>query len=105
MEIRFDGTFAAWQKHARDLSQRGIAPSEIFWSEQGDQATLFTEQGDLVETAPVSSAIRVPKRFVELAKTVAAFRESRKWRLLYSVLWRITHENHDLLKVQTDDEV
>jgi uracil-DNA glycosylase len=48
---------------------------------------------------------RVPRRFVQLARKVAAHRDPRKWRLLYSVLWRIENENHDLLKVETDDEV
>ncbi len=33
------------------------------------------------------------------------FAMRRKWDLLYSVLWRIAHENHNLLKVETDDEV
>ncbi len=47
----------------------------------------------------------MPKRFVELARNVAAFRDAKKWGLLYSVLWRIAHENHHLLKVETDDEV
>ena len=36
---------------------------------------------------------------------MAAFRDTKKWNLLYSVLWRIAHENHHLLKVETDDEV
>jgi probable DNA metabolism protein len=47
----------------------------------------------------------VPKRFVSLARHVTAFRDARKWNLLYSVLWRIARENHHLLKIETDEQV
>src|SRR6202012_5275086 len=56
-------------------------------------------------SAKDAQVFRVPKRYISLARKVAAHRDPRKWRLLYSVLWRITHENHNLLKVETDDEV
>ena len=42
---------------------------------------------------------------MELAKNAAAYRDPKKWTLLYSVLWRIAHENHHLLKVEIDNEV
>jgi uracil-DNA glycosylase len=58
-------------------------------------------------SSPTATAqtFRVPKRFLDLAKKVAAHRDPTKWRVLYSVLYRIEHENHNLLKVETDDEV
>jgi probable DNA metabolism protein len=56
-------------------------------------------------SAKDAQVFRVPKRYISLARKVAANRDPRKWRLLYSVLWRIEHENHNLLKVETDDEV
>lgn len=115
MEIRFSGLFEDWQKNARELLKKNIAPPDVAWVEESGQQPLFsgdsksrTADGaaDSKQSAnAVSSSAKVPKRFVDLAKHVAAFRDAKKWKLLYSVLWRITHENHHLLKVETDDEV
>jgi DNA polymerase len=104
MEIHFDGSFEGWQQQARVLLHRHLPPDEVEWIEAGTQPTLFGEETKLGGDAK-QSRVRVPKRFLELARTVAAFRDAKKWRLLYSALWRIGHENHDLLKVETDDEV
>ena len=133
MEVRFDGTFVGWQGIAREMLARGVAPGEIAWVEEGGQAGLFggekaadgtpaardtaaayatPDEPELADNPakagmPVlpKPMFRVPRRFVELARNVAAFRDAGKWRLLYSVLWRIAHENHHLLKIETDDEV
>jgi uracil-DNA glycosylase len=128
MEIRLSGLFEDWQKNARELLRRSVAPRDIVWVEESGQQPLFDADSDsngrsggsngtpsndanAVNAAkagvnrPATSSFKVPKRFVELAKNVAAFRDTRKWGLLYSVLWRIAHENHHLLKVETDDEV
>ncbi len=42
---------------------------------------------------------------MELAKIVALHRDERRWALLYRVLYRITHEERDLLKIDIDDDV
>src|ERR1700742_3517790 len=116
MEIRFSGLFEDWQKNARELLKKNVAPRDVVWVEDSGQQPLFCESvggrvvaagGDKTQRsgAEAASSFKVPKRFVELARNVSAFRDSRKWDLLYSVLWRIAHENHYLLKVETDDEV
>jgi uracil-DNA glycosylase len=133
MEIRFSGLFEDWQKNARELLKSDVPPADVVWVEESGQQPLFggKDAGSITgdaeakdtsgatvrtwgaamlrpytETATEALAtFRVPKRFVELARNVAAFRDSKKWNLLYSVLWRIAHENHHLLKVETDDEV
>ncbi len=86
-------------------------------SQRGQQGLFGGATSDLSPTArvPATSALdasaktaqvfRVPKRFLLLSRKVAAHRDPKKWRLLYSVLWRIEHENHNLLKVETDEEV
>jgi len=48
---------------------------------------------------------RVPKHFLDIARRVARHRDTRKWALLYSVLWRIIHQNRNLLAIRVDDEV
>jgi uracil-DNA glycosylase len=114
MEVRFSGLFGDWQKNARELLKRNVSPRDVVWFEDSGQQPLFGgvsngEGSARRKTAPQvggdSSSFKVPKRFVDLAKNVAEFRDTKKWSLLYSVLWRIAHENHHLLKVETDDEV
>lgn len=118
MEIQLSGEFGNWKTLAREALRAGVPPEEISWSEQRGQQGLFgpaTSDASPTTRVPATSALaasaktaqlfRVPKRFVTLAHKVAAHRDPKKWRLLYSVLWRIEHENHDLLKVETDAEV
>jgi uracil-DNA glycosylase len=112
MEIKLSGLFEDWQKNARDLLKRNVPPRDVVWVEESGQQPLFgdamasNQNGSSVATSnSAASNCKAPKRFVELAKHVAAFRDGKKWSLLYSVLWRIAHENYSLLKIGTDDEV
>jgi uracil-DNA glycosylase len=116
MEVRFTGVFEDWQKNARDLLKKNVLPHDAVWVEESGQQPLFGMTPRSIGGVPggvssgrspngTASSPKVPKRFLDLAKNVAAFRDSKKWKLLYSVLWRIAHENHHLLKVETDDEV
>ncbi|MBV9886985.1 MAG: UdgX family uracil-DNA binding protein [Acidobacteria bacterium] len=111
MEIRFSGLFEDWQKRARELLKKDVAPRDVIWVEESGQQPLFDASAGTqnissqVTNGTNATSFKVPKRFVELARNVAAFRDTKKWGLLYSVLWRIARENHHLLKVETDDEV
>jgi uracil-DNA glycosylase len=110
MEIRFSGLFEDWQRNARELLKKNVPPQEVVWVEESGQRPLFGASGEIRSILPEAAngsatGFKVPKRFVELAKNVGAFRDVKKWSLLYSVLWRIANENHHLLKVETDDEV
>ncbi|HSJ04155.1 MAG TPA: UdgX family uracil-DNA binding protein, partial [Verrucomicrobium sp.] len=60
--------------------------------------------GDIVQEddAPI---FKVPRRFVDLASTVACHQAGHRWGLLYRVLWRITHGEHHLLQVEVDADV
>jgi DNA polymerase len=115
-EIRLNGTFDDWKNHARDLLRREIPPDQIQWTEERGQQPLALASpasvngngngsADSAGQSANASIFRVPKRFLTLARNVAAFRDPHKWHLLYSVLFRIAHENHNLLKVETDDQV
>src|ERR1700722_1155913 len=115
MEIRFSGLFEDWQKNARELLRSSIPPRDIVWVEESGQQPLFggVSHGEVagadvkaqVNNSENLPSLKGPKRFVDLARSVAAVRDSKKRDLLYSVLWRIAHENHHLLKVETDNEV
>lgn len=103
--ISFVQNFAGWRKAARDALAAELDPRSIVWGERGDQPglELFDEQ----ETAPVVSANTspVPRDFVEMARRVACHRSEQRWALLYRVLWRLTHGEPHLLRIEVDPDV
>lgn len=112
IEIVISPTFSSWQSAARELLRNNVIPSEVIWRERNcAQDSLFAPKStrQITRTADHqfsrSPEFRVPKRFLDIAHRVARHREPRKWPLLYSVLWRIVHQNHNLLAIQVDDEV
>ena len=96
-EIAIGPGFESWQAAARGLLREEIPPADV----------RFVEAG-ATERAAVSDAggatVRVPRRFVDLARAVAPHRDPARWGLLYSVLWRLAHEHRDLLET-ADPEV
>jgi probable DNA metabolism protein len=113
MEIRFSGRLEDWQMHARRALLANVPPAKVVWVDEDDpQQELHGESAEGEQSEPAganmkagANTLRVPKRFISLARNVAAFRDPAKWKTLYSVLWRIAHENHNLLKIETDEEV
>ncbi len=91
--------FASWRTVARDLLKRGIPPGELHWS--SSNSSLFEN------TNPPEAAgqLAVPRSFLDLAKIVALHRAEERWPLLYRVLYRITHGERDLLKIDIDEDV
>lgn len=96
--IRIEPSFEAWQAAARALLAEGVEPAEVTWSEAPPGAA---------ETLPAARAggARVPRQFLDLARQAAGARDPQRWALLYETLWRIVHENHDLLKDPADRHV
>ena len=93
-------TFEDWQAAARTLLRDGVPPADVRWRE-----TAHREQPSLLtEPAPPSppAGARVPRQFIELARNAAAAPDPARWQVLYEVLWRLVHENHDLLQVEGD---
>jgi len=96
--IRIEPRFEGWQAAARVLLREAVPPEAVEWLE-----------GEPVEppAAPPAdaSAHRVPRRFVDMARQVAGHPSPGRWALLYRVLWRIVHEDHDLLQREADADV
>jgi DNA polymerase len=82
--------FDAWQVAARELLRQGVPPGEVSFR-QGSGARSDAWEGG-------GEPIRVPRRFVDLARGVAPHRDPSRWDLLYSVLWRLVHEKRELLE-------
>ena len=94
--------FVSWRDTARILLEDAVPPHEVIWESCGGLfATTPIDQPD-----PVSSTIKVPAAFMDLAKSVACHRDPSRWALLYRLLWRITRggERH-LLAIASDREM
>lgn len=96
--IRIEPRFESWQAAARALLKDAVPPDAVEWVE-----------GEAVEEAAApadqAGAHRVPRRFVDAARQVACHPSPGRWALLYRVLWRIVHEDHDLLQREADADV
>jgi uracil-DNA glycosylase len=96
--IRIEPSFESWQAAARALLRDAVPPEAVEWLE-----------GEPVEPAAApaaeTGAHRVPRRFVEMARQVACHPAAGRWALLYRALWRIVHEDHDLLRREVDPDV
>ncbi|MCC9645077.1 UdgX family uracil-DNA binding protein [Rhodopirellula sp. JC740] len=112
-----------WRNSARRLLISGAAPETIHWidgrSKMGQrQSNLFAEESfdsglDETQAAspakqgvePSASPFRVPKPYLNLARSVAHHRSPKRWELLYRLLWRITGGEKHLLTNAADADV
>ncbi len=90
-------SFDEWRAIARKLLSDNIQPAEVKWG-----GGLF-DQTDLGKCS--DATISVPKDFLEAAQTVALHADENRWALLYSVLYRLTHGERNLLKIEVDDDI
>ena len=96
--IRIEARFESWQAAARALLCERVPPEAVEWVEGGPVEPV---------AAPAAEAAthRVPRRFVDAARQAAGHPSPGRWALLYRVLWRIVHEDHDLLRRESDPDV
>lgn len=81
--------FDGWRDAARSLAAQRVAPSEVVW-QVGDLPTdLFGDEAIVDSNAP---APRVPRAFIDLARTVAMHANPERFALLYSMLTRLIAE-------------
>jgi len=98
--ITIEPTFESWQAAARTLLREGVSPAEVRWRE-GSKAG----QPSLLDDASSSPAAKVPRQFLDLARRAAAAPDPGRWQVLYETLWRLTHEDRDLLSATRDPGV
>ena len=93
-------TFEAWREHARKLLAQRVPHDEVIWSDNPQDTSLFAATN---ESAPCGPVPKVPSAFLDMARSVAAHSDPRRWDVLYRVLWRLTHGNErHLLALPTD---
>ena len=74
----------------------GIAPERVAW-QQGSDVSLFG-QSSLSSAPPVS----VARAAAELIDLVVCHRDPERYALLYSLVWRMTRGERDLLEMHSD---
>ncbi len=92
-------SFSEFRDSARKLLSADITPDRVNWDSTSE--CLFPEPIPEHQNVTLS----VPKEYLELAELVALHREPIKWVLLYRVLYRLTHGERHLLKIDIDDDV
>ena len=100
--------WAEWRTHARACLQQGLPPSQVIWQQAvADQPLLSLPlvTAATIETTVSANQPTVPKAFVEAAQLAICHQQPHRFALLYRLLWRITHENRQLLNWITDDDV
>jgi uracil-DNA glycosylase len=97
--VEIEPTFESWQSAARALLRDGVPPADVRWRERAsaDQPLLPTE--------PPPGGVTVPRQFLDLARQAAAATDPARWQILYDTLWRLVHEDRDLLKHAGDPGV
>ena len=98
--VEFASSFKSWQACARKLLEQQRPPDSIWWQPRLE----ITEPPELTSQTRGSKQ-RVPRRFVELARRACLHSNDDRWSLLYSILWRLTHDEPHLLELAGDSEV
>ncbi len=91
--------FVSWRQIARALLEQDILPQEIVWS---SERTIFEET---ISPKQNHDGVSVPKEFLKMAEVAALHSDEKRWPLLYRILYRVTHGDRHLLKIEVDDDV
>ena len=89
-----------WRSAARTCLGRNLAPEDIVWDSGGHASILFGTEIDQSEKS--DTELKVARRFLSLAATIACHRDEERWSLLYNVLWRLLHGEPHVLEVASD---
>lgn len=101
IQVTVENSFESWRRTARDLLAAEIAPNEIVWM-NASQQSLF--EASKIE-AQASRIYSIRPDFIELAHAVSCHNSDEKWPLLYRLLFRLIHENRNLLEIESDIDV
>ncbi len=101
IQIATENNYTSWRDAARNCLQNNIAPDSILWT-CGATGNLF--ENDLTEEKAVN-VFKITPDFFPLAEAVMCFDDAERFALLYRILFRLVHENRNLLHIESDDDV
>ena len=95
--------FSDWRIQARQLLEKNLEPAEIIWSDSSSkQPNLFDDDEPVVVNGDLNNKFLIPKLFLQVATMVSYHRDHAKWDKLYTLLWRITHGERNLLAISSE---
>lgn len=111
--VDFEPEFDSWRILAREQIGRGTPPSEIMWSQNRTGQVGFGFRPDPIFRDDASKdgdslryqTFRVDPEYLKLAEVVATARDDDRWDLLYRILFRMKHEQSNLMKITIDSDV
>lgn len=98
--VEIEPTFESWQAASRALLRDAVPPADVRWRERAS-----VEQPFLPSEPASSGGAKVPRQFLDLARQAAAATDPARWQILYDTLWRLVHEDRELLKNARDPGV
>ncbi len=84
--LQSEDDFDGWRDAARNLAAAGVPPSDVVWQVGEGASDLFADEAVLESHA---APLRVPRPFVDLARSVVLHAEPERFALLYAMLVRI----------------
>jgi len=127
-EAIIEPRYESWHAQARALLDRHMPPDGVIWGDTSARQPLLGgiaagasdsrssrapagrsshAPNEMSSGVPdgISTRIRVPRRFVEMAQLAARHSSPSRWALMYRVLWRIVHvRNRHLLDDELDED-
>jgi len=105
IEIKRVPGYEEWRAAARYYLTNNIPPEHITW-QAIDSAQDFL-LGGLPLSLPSSKNrnFKIPKTFLDIAECVVCHKNDDRYALLYRLLWRLVHENKNLLNIVTDADI
>jgi probable DNA metabolism protein len=99
--------FNHWRSTARSLLAQEIPPADVQFIEPDAESSFLPafSTNALESPAPVAATTKVPEAFIDLARLAVCFRDPSRWLLLYRLLWRLSHGEHQLMQLIVDDDV
>lgn len=96
--------FEEWRAQARLCLQEGWPPDQIIWGSGGPEARDLFSSRPPGTLKPLEN-LKVPREFLDIASLAACHSAPDRFALLYRVLWRLSHDNKNLLRYKTDDDI
>jgi DNA polymerase len=88
--------FDAWRDASRGLIGDSVPPDDVVWQVAGEASDLFAAASPATPSVPrqdpVTPAFKVPRAFLDLARSAILHHDQERFALLYTLLTRLRSE-------------